>query len=301
MQEVDEKKNTESIRFISLCSDTSFKYLYKNIETRKWLNYIVKEKFNLDLSDFRLKDNELNTGNKIKDYRLDLVLENDNTVIIIEMNQDYYEFLQVKNYSYLYRTAGNRFLSGEDYSNKKTKLILFNDFKNPKDPMNKTGNYMLMDPNSKLVIEDIESFEIYLPNFKNSCYDSSEVDVSLKLFSASSYNEMRKLTSNPKDIKVIEELEKMAMEEEWVYAYDHEIVRKKTENSIRKESYQKGLEEGIEVGKEEGFEQGIEQGEKNQQLEIARSMLKDNVSVEIISKYTNLEIREIEKLKEINN
>ena len=39
---------------------------------------------------------------------------------------------------------------------------LFNDFKNPNDPMNKTGNYMLMDPNSKLVIEDIESFEIYL-------------------------------------------------------------------------------------------------------------------------------------------
>ena len=201
------------LRFISLCSDTTFKYLYKNKETRDWLNYIIKEKFNLDLTGFTLVDNELNTGNRFKDYRLDLVLEKDNTVVIIEMNQDYYDFLQVKNYGYLYRTAGLRFMTGEEYSSKKTKLILFNDFKNPKDPMNKTGNYMLMDSNSNLVIEDIESFEIYLPNFKKICYDNSEVDVSLSLFSARSYEEMRELTNNPKDILVIEELEKMAMEE----------------------------------------------------------------------------------------
>ena len=68
------------------------------------MNAIIKEKFNLDLEGFKLRDNELNTGNIIKDYRMDLILEKDNTVVIIEMNQDYYDFLQVKNYSYLYRT-----------------------------------------------------------------------------------------------------------------------------------------------------------------------------------------------------
>ena len=275
----------EKIRFISLCSNTTFKYLYKNMDTREWLNYIIKEKFNLDLTGFTLKDNELNTGNRIKDYRLDLVLEKDDVVIIIEMNQDYYDFLQIKNYGYLYRTAGLRFMSGEDYSSKKTKLILFNDFRNPKDPMNKTGNYMLMDPNSKLVIEDIESFEIYLPNFKKVCYDNNEVDVSLSLFSASSYDEMRKLTNNPKDIKVIEELEKMAMEEAWVYAYDHEIVRKKTENSIRKESYEKGIEVGLE------------QGSNESKIKIAKSMLVDNINKEMISKHTGLSVEEIELLE----
>ena len=282
-----EKNLKENLRFISLCSDTTFKYLYKNKETRSWLNYIIKEKFNLDLTGFILKDNELNTGNLIKDYRLDLVLEKDNTVVIIEMNQDYYDFLQVKNYGYLYRTAGNRFMTGENYSNKQTKLILFNNFKNPKDPTNKTGNYMLMDPNNKLVIEDIESFETYLPNFNKMCYDNSEVDVSLKLFSANSYDEMKKLTENPKDIRVIEELEKMAMEEAWVYAYDHEIVRKKTENSIRKESYEKGLEAGI----------------KERNIEIANNLLKlGTISIEDISKSTNLTKEELKLLKsELDN
>jgi len=274
---IGKEKNMEGgLRFISLCSDTTFKYLYKNEKTREWLNYIIKEKFNLDLNGFTLKDNELNTGNNIKDYRLDLVLEKDDSVIIIEMNKDYYDFLQIKNYGYLYRTAGLRFMTGESYSRKLTKLILFNDFKNPNDPMNKTGNYMLMDPNSKLVIEDIESFEIYLPNFKKMCYDNNEVDVSLSLFSASSYEEMRKITNNPKDIMIIEELEKMAMEEDWVYAYDHEIVRKKTENSIRKESYEKGIEE--------------------RNIEIAKSMLDKNMELDLISELTGLSIEEIESL-----
>ena len=271
-------------RFISLCSDTTFKYLYKNEKTRKWLNTIIKEKFNLDLEGFKLRDNELNTGNIIKDYRMDLILEKDNTVVIIEMNQDYYDFLQVKNYSYLYRTAGNRFLTGEDYTNKQTKLILFNNFKNKNDPMNKTGNYMLMDPNSNLVIEDIESYEIYLPNFKKVCYDKSEVDVNLQLFSATSYEEMKKLTTNPNDVLVIKELEKLAMEEEWVYAYDQEIVRKKTENSIKKESYENGIEQGIELGS------------KEKQIEIAKTMLDKDMDINLIIELTGLKQDEINKI-----
>ena len=96
---------------------------------------------------------------------------------------------------------------------------------------------------------------------------------------------MRKLTTNPKDLLVIKELEKMAMEENWVFAYDHEIVRKKTENSIRFESYQKGLE----AGKEEGI--------KENQIEIAKNLLKlKTISIEDISKSNGLTIEEINKL-----
>lgn len=273
------KKNKEvekELRFISLGMDTTFKYLYKSEKTRPWFNHIIKEKFGLDLSDYVLVDNELNTGNKIKDYRLDLNLQKKNTVVIIEMNNSYYQFLETKSYQYLYRVAGKRFIQGEKYESTKTKLILFNNFLNPEIKELKTGNYMFMDPVTSIVIEDIESFEIYLPNFKNSCYDSSEIDVSLSLFSASSYEEMRKLTENPKDIIVIEELERLAMDEEFIFEYDHEIDRKKTENSIRAEGYDDGLQDGIE------------QGEKNKQIEIAKTMLKKGIDNKTISECTGL-------------
>lgn len=276
---------TTELEFILLVSDTTFKYLYKNIKTRKWIDDIIRKKFNLDLSNYELADSESNTGNSVKDYRMDIKLRNGKETIIIEMNNDYYEFLQAKNYQYLFREAGSMYDVGEDYGDKKTRLILFNNFKNKKSPEIKTGNFIFEDPLNHITIDDIESYEIYLPNFKKICYDSDEVDVSLSLFSATSFDEMRELTQNPKDIEVIKELERLAMDEEFKIHYDQEAVRKKTENSIRKESYEKGLVQGIE--------QGIEQ--KN--MEIVKNMLKKNIDIKTISECTGLPVEDINNLK----
>ena len=280
-KEKDEKSKEENLRFIRLTADTTFKYLYKDEDTRGWINNIIKQKFNIDLEGYKLIDNELNTGNKIKDYRLDLCLEKDGLVVIIEMNQDYYDFLESKNYQYLYRVAGKRYDQGETYSNKLTKLVLFNYFKNHENENVKTANYQLMDPENSLVIKDIESYEIYLPNFKNICYDN-DVDISLSLFNAKSYEDMRKLTNNPTDLKIIRKLEELAMDEAFLFDYDHEKVRKKTENSIREESLRKGIEQGIEQEKQE----------------IAKNMLSKNMELNLISELTGLTIEEINNLKD---
>ena len=275
----------EGLRFISLCSDTTFKYLYKNEKTRKWFNYLIKEKFNLDLNDYILVDNELNTGNDIKDYRLDLKLEKGNNIVIIEMNQTYYNFLDNKNYQYLYRIAGSRYDSGEEYITKPTKLVLFNYFKNKKIPEMKLANYVLEEVETKLRINDIESYEIYLPNYKKVCYDSSEVDISLSLFSCDSYESMRGITNNPKDIEIIEELEKLAMNEKFIYEYDREAVQRKTENSIRSE------------GKEEGRREGKKEGISERNIEIAKAMLIKKMDISLISELTGLSKEKIENLK----
>ena len=68
---MENKKET----FVSLCSDTTFKYLLKKEETRNQIFEIIKSKTNIDLNEFKMIDNELNTGNSIKDYRMDLVFE----------------------------------------------------------------------------------------------------------------------------------------------------------------------------------------------------------------------------------
>ena len=277
-----EKETLVNDNFVSLLSDTTFKYLYKNIDTRSWLQTIIKEVFLLDITDYQLTDNESNTGNKVKDYRMDLKLVNGKNTIIIEMNKEYYEFIDSKNYQYLYREAGSLYDTGEDYQDRKTKLISFNNYRNKKIPSLKMGSYVFVDPKTKLRIEDIESYEIYLPNYKKVCYDSSELEVSLSLFSADSFDKMRKLTNNPRDIKIIEELERLAMDEEFKLHYNAEAVKRKTENSIKKESYRHGLEDGS----------------KQEKLEIAQAMLKDIQDYEFISKYTGLTVEEIEKLSE---
>jgi len=58
-------------------------------------------------------------------------------------------------------------------------------------------------------------------------------------------------------------------------------------------SFNIGKKEGIE----EGLKEGLKEGEKKGKIEMARNMLKDNVDINIISKYSCLSIEEINKLK----
>ena len=60
------------------------------------------------------------------------------------------------------------------------------------------------------------------------------------------------------------------------------------------EGYKTGKEEGMKAGIEEGMKAGRNEGRN----EIAKNMLKENLSIELISKLTSLSQEEIEKLKE---
>ena len=64
-----------------------------------------------------------------------------------------------------------------------------------------------------------------------------------------------------------------------------------------KDGLKKGLKEGEKKGLKEGEKKGKIEGERNKSIEIARNMLKDNVDINIISKYSGLNVEEIEGLK----
>ena len=65
----------------------------------------------------------------------------------------------------------------------------------------------------------------------------------------------------------------------------------------REEGLKEGLDKGLKEGKEEGLKEGREEGLKEKSIEIAKNMLKDNVDINIISKYSGLSVEEINKLK----
>jgi len=76
---------------------------------------------------------------------------------------------------------------------------------------------------------------------------------------------------------------------------------KRVHATLMQNAKEEGLEEGRTEGRAEGLEEGtkigIEQGSKQKEIEIAKNMLKDNISIDIIAKYTNLTEEEIENLK----
>ena len=273
---------TEELEFLSLCSDTTFKYLYKTEKGRKWFNNIILKKTGIDLSGYELYDNELNRGNKKKDNRIDINLLNGQDVVIIEMENSSNQYSRRKNYQYLYRTLGNMYKEGEDYTDKKAKLIAFNNYKNKDLPDMMMGNFRLEDKINNLVIEDLESYEIYLPNFKNICYhNANKEDISLSLFTCKSYEEMKTKTNNKEDIEIIEELEELAMNGAIIFDYHDENEERLEKIAIRDEARNEGLQEGID----------------KRNVEIAKSLLSTNMRIEEISRHTGLSISEIDKLK----
>ena len=58
-------------------SDTTFKHFFKIEDYKEFFNTIIRSYTNMDISEFRLYDLEFNSGNKKRDYRLDIVLESD--------------------------------------------------------------------------------------------------------------------------------------------------------------------------------------------------------------------------------
>ena len=60
--------------------------------------------------------------------------------------------------------------------------------------------------------------------------------------------------------------------------------------------YKEGVEAGISQGIQQGIAHGITQGSQQKAIETAKNMLKDNLDIQTILKYTGLSIEEIKSL-----
>ena len=83
-----------------------FKYLFKKEENKPFFRKTILDVTGIDINGYTLIDNEINSGNNKKDYRLDILLKKDDSIINIEMNQfisrNYYNPTSLKNRNYLY-------------------------------------------------------------------------------------------------------------------------------------------------------------------------------------------------------
>lgn len=280
--------STKELLFLSPSKDTVFKYLFKKENYRRWLEEIIVDQVGIDLKNYQLIDNEKNSGSKNKDYRLDLLFEKGDELVIVEMNTSNSPSNLYKNYSYLFRVAGSRYEKPEKtYGKRVTKLIIMNSYRSIEAPGIPVLFFYLQDNENHIKRDMIESYEIYLPKEEKNEYN--KIEKRLLLFGAKSYKEMRMITDDPEDIKVIEELERLSMDDYFRYMYNEKEVNERLMNS----RYEEGLEQGITQGISQGISQGMEQSAK----EIAKNLLKlGTMSMEDISKATGLSIDDIHKL-----
>ena len=74
----------------------------------------------------------------------------------------------------------------------------------------------------------------------------------------------------------MDELERLGLDDKFGIVYDNEVMQKKMINTARNWGYDVGKEEGKKL--------------------IAKNLLKDGISIEVVSKNTGLSIEELEEL-----
>ena len=257
---------------------------------RDFFKKVIKSTTNVDISEYELYNNEINSGNTARDYRLDILLKKDNDFIIIEMNKNADKRTLLKARKYLYAIAGGGLVEGEEFKKMRTILINFNNSKYKNDKEAISVGYDLINEKYNDVIDEIKIYDIYLASLKNVRYNgSNEKETYLAMFRAESFEEMRDIANgNEEVLKVVEELERLSENDEFRVLYDAEKMRRKEINSARLDGYDDGYENGITKGKEEGA--------KAKEIEIAKNLLNIGTPKEDIIKVTGLSIEELEKL-----
>ena len=218
-------------------------------------------------------------------------MKKDRDFIIVEMNKDVSERVLIKNRMYLFLIAGGGLEKGEDFVKMKTALINFNNSLYKINPDAINIDYTLRNEKYNDVIDDIKIHNIYLESLKNVRYNgSNEEETFAAMMIASSYEEMREIANgNEEALYIVDKLERLNEDDKFRTDYNVELVRRKEINSARLDGY----DDGYDDGKAEGLEAGA----KAKEIEIAKNLLKDGITIEVVSKNIGLSIEELEELK----
>lgn len=234
-----------------------------------------------DIKDLKLITPRINSNTNIKYSEVDAVYESSDNIINIEVNYNESKLSIAKNNRYVYHLILRQVKKGDIDLYKKVWQININNY-----DYFKKGEFI---------------YHSYIMDEKyHECRDDGVeiIDINLAYLEKLSYNEIKKEGTN----SLIRLLYIMLCEdkEERVKLYKSDRIMDKVNDKIDEltEEFDSILfYNKEEFRKAESEELGIEKGRKEREKEIAKKMLEENMSLELISKLTGLSKEEIEELK----
>ena len=134
-----------------------------------------------------------------------------------------------------------------------------------------------------------------MPNINKKEYNKLKLYEKLLLIFNENDEELLNDLSEGDEImeKYVKESKEASEKDEVIGMYNEELHKEKLRLAEIDEFRELGHEEGLK----EGLEKGKQEGSLEKSIETAKKMLQDNLDFNIISKYTDLSIEEVEKLK----
>jgi len=269
---------------IPIISDTMFHTMLNNYSRKKYVSYLISLALNKDYekiySSIIFLNNKLDKENiRESSKTVDFVCTIDNEVIGIEMNNNTSKEALERNISYAADLYKSKMIRGRKYEYQKVVQININNF-TFKGNNKIIEEYSLKNKQGEEFTDKLKFIHIYLPNIRKKYYNKdnlSELERLLLIFNEE--EDLEKLSGGNIIMEdYIKEREDISIDDEVIGLYDKELHLEKLRLSE------------IYHAKEEGM--------KQEKLEIAKNMLKDNIELDIISKYTNLTKEELEKINQ---
>ena len=283
---------------LPMVSDTMFYCMFNNSKRKKYSAYLISQILNIPFEE--VNDSLVFINNKldlerIKDTKrcVDFLCKIGDEYIGIEMNNNPDIPSLERNISYAVDVFKRETSPGKNrYHFKKVIQININNFA-LEHTKKAIEHYKLRNEGGEVLTDKLEFIYVSLPIIKEKLYNKeklTELERFLLIANEEEEELVKKLSKGCKIMKEYDsEARKVSSEEETLelYSYERKILAQKAE-AIHIES---------EAARKEGREEGILEGKRENQIEVAKRMLKDNTSLSLIEKYTGLSLKELEQLK----
>ncbi len=297
----------EKNKVIPMTYDMVFKNVLQDKESEGYLIDLIngitgikKEylKGNIVFKNTELQKDEI----KEKKKATDLIIEVKENIINLEMNKNYYNGLFEKNDRYIDKIKDGLVSKGDKYiKQKKLIQINFDDFERFDERI--VIKFRMMDEEKGLIRSDyvyntdVEIYHINLKRINKMYYNKNKLnkfEKELLLMTLDNEEELTKTSKGCKEMeKVAKKISRVSREEELEGIYDVEEQEKFIRDRIRAHAATEGFEQGLEQGLESGIEKGIKEGI----ITVAKNLIKQGTSEEVISSCTGLSISKIKDLK----
>lgn len=281
----------ENKTLLELTSDPVFKAFMMSENTKvfkaRYISLItgIKEE---DLLNAEYTSRELAVNNKQdKTYKSDIIVHIEKTYLNIEMNNEYYKGVLNKNTSYLNKIRGDSYNKGDNYLDIERVIQI-----NIDNYTKYNGNKLLYEfsmrekETGEIEQNNLISYHIDLAYLNDKCYTideikkMSELEKMSLIFLEKQEDELNMIRGEKGMEEAINELELLSNDEKIIGLYDAEAVERKVMNTRLLDAENRGMK----------------QGKKETSIEIAKSLLQENIDINIISKSTGLTLEEISKL-----
>ena len=278
----------EDNKFYTCKFDRAFKEVFMNENNKDILKALLESILKLEINEIDYLNLEKNVDNvNVKRKYFDLFLKTNIGKVQVEVNGGLKSYIRERNAAYIFDTYSHETLKGENYT--EIELVIQINFTYGLGSNKKNLRiYKLMDEEKSEFISNLLIYEYNMDYYGKVWYsnDKEKIDESKYIIMQNlGLDDLDKLSKTDKVVKkYMSELERVNENPEFREYMSAEEDNRKIENTMRVLA----VREGLEQGKKEGLEQG--------KKELIIDLLKNNVSLEVISKSSGYTIEELNKM-----